>query len=402
MHTILVALWLILVPALAQEVPVLPPLHSDAVAQAGDDEAAQEAVALYRLGLDLVGQGKYAEGCAVFQKVTDRYPGTDYAVKAEEQMAMAALVEGGDVCGGAPPEDVGRADTAPRGRKDDGRLELTISQALVGPALIGAFLPASMGITEPAVYLSMGLVGLGAGIGLPLAITHRHPVSVGQAMLIYSGESIGGWNGVFLAAAIDGVDDVQTAFALVTGGIVLGGLAGVGSAIALHPSAGQVAMFRSGFTWGMYFGGISFLAAGAGDATSIFLRLGSFSDLGAVVGAVAAVMVPIGRSHMNVINLSGYAGALAFSMVYGIIALAAESTSEGAWFTVLSTGAVAGLATGIAVSRKMDGDGAAWLGRGAALGVEDGRVVFGAPMPSPRITPGGGLGINVHLAHGRF
>jgi hypothetical protein len=368
-----------------------------------DETAEAEAEATYKMGLDLLSQGRYDDACRLFRDVA----GTDtsYAEKARKQMSVAAVVGGGEACAEATAEP----EPAPRPRagrklKDDGTLELTISQALVGPGLLGGLVPATLGVQAPAVYLAGGLVGLGVGIASPLAIAHRYGVTEGQAMVVSTGEAIGTWNGVFLAASIPSLwEEPRGAAGIVTAGLLLGLGAGAATAITVKPTAGDVALVRSGFTWGAYVGGVSFLFAPNFDsAASVFVRLGALADGGAAVGALLATQFEISRARMNVINLSGYAGALGLALLYGIGALAADGGSEVVLGGVLSVGAVGGIVVGTILTRDMDEDRVAWLGVGGALGLDRGRVVAGLPVPSPRWAPDGSIGVEVTLASGRF
>jgi len=410
------------VPPMPQPDAVPAPSEEPAPA-ASADESSSEAAAQYKVGLDLMGQGKYAQACAIFKKVSQTWPGSDYAVKAEQQMATAALAEGGDACGGEAPQGAlestgeGTAEPAqgavapakkhappPEQKRKNGNVSLAISQGLVGPATLGVFVPLALKINEPAVYLTGGLLGLGAGIALPLVLTRKHPVTVGQAMVIFSAEAIGGWNGLMLSAAIPPLWNSDTGpFPLITAGTLLGAGAGTAAALLLKPSAGQVSMFNAGATWGTYFAGISFFVAGVDSAQPAFLHLGLGADGLGLVAAILSTQFPISSLRMNLINLSGYAGALGLGLVYGIISLAADSTSTGAWFGVLGTGAIGGIVTGVVLTRHTDGDRQVTdLFRGAPIVVEGGHAHFGLPMPTPRVVRDGSVGVDLPLAFGRF
>ncbi len=404
---------LLSIPAIAQEgePPAAPP-PAETVGETVDADA--EAAALYRMGLDLVGRGKYTEACGVFARVSERYGATSYAAKAEEQMALAAVGEGGGACGEAPPSAAvaaePAADSSPKSRDalarsydGNGFVELLISQGLMGPALFGVGLPLAMGTAEPAVYLGMGLIGLGAGITTPILINKRWKIGEGQAMSVFSGEYMGGLNGAMLATLLES-PTVQGVGGLVSGGVVLGGAAATTYAVLARPHAGDVSMFRSGFSWGAYLGATSFLFVD--PSSKFFARVILFADVGAAIGAGLSAAFDISRVRMNVINLSGFAGAAGLALLTGFVELATPGSAlpKEVWGSVLIAGAAGGVAVGVVGTKRMDDHRKlAFLGAsGAMVGYDDGKWGIGAPTPMPRINHDGTMGWQVGLAQGRF
>jgi len=126
-----------------------------------------EAEALYHQGLELVVAEWFEEACAVFLRIGDEYADTRFADAATEQARLIGVSHPETPCAQTPsPQSA-----------DGGRVELIVSQSLVGPALMGLFIPMSFEGDEVVWPVTGAFLGLGLGLGGTYWVTRRHPVS---------------------------------------------------------------------------------------------------------------------------------------------------------------------------------------------------------------------------------
>lgn len=357
-----------------------------------------EAAALYRVGLELMADGRFSEACDHWRRLSAGYGDTEWSERALQQLGDVELVASRGCAEGLAPQVA-----SARPLRNEGRTELMVSQAMVGPVLFGAFVPLAFELDGgPVIPVTLGLAGLGAGIGGTWAVTRHHPVSTGQAMTLYAGEVVGAWNGAWIAAASG--SEARGTFASMALGTVGGGGLGLAVAAALDPTPGEAALVRSGATWGLGFGATSFLLV-PGDPDrprSVITRLGVATDLGLLGGLALAHLTssgePLSRARVNLVNLSGYAGA---ATGYGLVVIAGQiwDVSSQTIGVVAVSSSVVGLIVGTVLTRDVSGPD---LGSGVALVERSGdRWVVGAPLPT--VVPSGeGWTASVQLAAGRF
>lgn len=360
-----------------------------------------EGASLYRIGLEHSARGQFGEACQVWLQVQAGYADTAWALRAWSQMEEVAK---------AAPETSCSSSAAPRRLTssapllvDDGRTELIVTQGVVAPIFLGVFIPGAIGGTDtPLIPVGMAFVGLGAGIGGTMLLTDQHPVTTGQAMSIYAGEVLGGWNGAMLAGALD--TNTEAFFGSLAAGTALGGGLGLAVASAMQPTAGEAALARSGATWGLYYTAVSFMIVDTGDDSETFLRLGGGVDLGLAAGFALAGWADrrgyeIDRRRVNLVNLSGYTGAVVGSGV-ALVVNYYTFLSDSAGGAMMAGGAAVGLGLGAYLTR--DGRGPALASAdGVLIGHDDSGWTLGAPLPL--VVPSKeGYRVTVPLAAGRF
>lgn len=333
-----------------------------------------EAAALYEVGLVLTGRRDFEQACTAMQRLVEAYDDTPYAERATAQIALIAEADPTGPCG----------TTEASARERSGATELAVSQSVVGPLFFAIVVPGMVGEAGPRTRAALAIGGLGVGFGGSLLLTSRHPIGQGQAMSLYTGEVLGAWNGIGLATAL--ALDEQAAFGAVAGGTVFGGAIGGLVAWSLDPTAGEMALVRSGATWGTWLGAVSILVAPAREHEAI-PRMMVASDLGAISGAVVALYAPeTTRGRVNLINLAGYAGALVGGGAAQVILRADTDSSDLGLF--LFGGTAAGLGIGIWATRNVD----EW---GFGVGSERDRRIEWLAQPPLVLPDGDGLRLQV-------
>jgi len=361
------------------------------------ERRALEAAAMYQLGLGLMGKKSWAEACAVFGRIQDVYPDLDTATRAGEQIGLIEQI-GDPTCGAEPgmanPASARASATPASAAKNSGAnngdIELAISQALMGTAF-GVYGPFAFGVPTSGLVLSgTAIAGLATGLGTSLTVANRHGVTQGQAMAVYTGETVGITHGIFLGLELGVWNPAQP----ISAGFVLGAAGGIATAVFAKPTAGEMSMVRSGISWGFATGALTLLMF---EIPSALVLVGGM-DLGLVTGAVLSQRLDISRRRMNFINLSGYTGAVGV----GILLLGAGGGSGQVVAGTLFVGAGAGLAVGVHMTRNMDGDGAA---NGSAIELRDGKWYVGMPLPEPapvRVGEEVGMGVRLPMVKGRW
>ena len=221
------------------------------------DLSSLEARAMYELGLGLAAKQMWDEACAVFGRIEDQHGETDFAARAASQRTMIGQMPGVTTCGAVGEATTKGFDLGER----SGDVELAVSQALAG-TLFGAALPSVLfGDFVPAeVVAASTLVGLGSGLAGSMVAAKKYEVSEGQAMAIFTGEYGGAWNGGALSTILFplGPPGPATPIQYAVAGFVAGGAVGTVSAIYLDPSAADMALVRSGASWGTATAAISY------------------------------------------------------------------------------------------------------------------------------------------------
>ncbi|TNE88932.1 MAG: hypothetical protein EP330_13050 [Deltaproteobacteria bacterium] len=340
------------------------------------DEQTAEAAARYRVALDLVDARQYGEACEVLREVESSFATTEYAGKAADLRQTTSMVA--KVC----------ADGV-SGSQEDGTVELVVSQALLGPVFFGT-LGGAVSPGSAAAPLTGGLLGLGVGIGAPLLIGSRYGITEGQAMTVYTGE-LAGTLGAAVALEVLRPSEPRDNLLILAGGFATGMVGGAVGAIVLPPNSGDASMVRSGLSWGAGYGALTLLLTQGRAVPNIAAGAG----IGMLAMGVTAFQVDISRRRMNLINLSGYAGALTGGLGLALFALGSE-VSPQVGFSVVGGLSAVGLGLGTYLTRDYDG---ATLAR---LEGDRSSVVVHMPTVSPRIDRDGLAGADVRLLSGTW
>jgi hypothetical protein len=353
---------------------------------------------MYELGLGLAAKQMWDEACAVYARIEDQHGDTEFAARAADQRMLIAQMPGLSTCGAVAGAPVKGFDLAHR----SGDVELAISQAVAGTVL-GAALPVAMfpDFIPPEVVAASTLVGLGSGLAGSMIVAKNYNVSEGQAMAVFTGEYIGAWNGAALSAILYPLGPPGPAIPLqyALAGFIVGGAAGTASAVYLDPSAADMALVRSGASWGTATAAISFMLVEGRSIQGDFTRMLLGTDLGLVTGIVLADQMDLSRGRMNLINLSGYAGAIVAVGVLGTVGFdTLDSQVVGGAVIVLSG---VGLGVGAYLTRDMSGEESA-VAAGVGAEYRDGRWRFGMPIPAIVPVREGEYGVRIPLASGRF
>jgi len=348
-----------------------------------------EAAARYKVGLELVTQGRYEEANVIFQDVIDRYSDTDIEVRAQEQLRLLTSLQMGTI-----PRSV----VDQKAYEEEGWAELAINQGLAMPIILGFLLPA--GTTqpeEPGIPVALGMVGLGLGVGGSYLLDQKVGITRGQAMAVFSGEAVGFLNG-YMLSAIAQPRDYRGHYRYMMAGTLLGGTGAVVLDHYLELGSGQMAMANSGAFWGAVLGLTSMVFVDPEDDAAAWIRVVSALDIGLVTGALLTQKWDISRRRMGVINLSAVAGA-GLGLGFGFFGSFYGNMNEESFTILMLASTASGAALGAYLSRKMDGDS---TDASALLNLTEGRWGFGTPLPAPMLTPNGEMGIGVSLANGRF
>ena len=363
-----------------------------AVEEAPTDEELHEleARALYKVALELMDLGQYPEARIVLTRIGTDYGDSAIAPKAAEMYALLDTME-----------PAGRDEAA------RARAELAIDQALASAAFFGFLVPAStFQPSEPLVPVTMGLAGLGAGIGGGLYLGRSMEPSQGQVMSLFTGEWLGAANGLALSA-VNPPRDYRGVYRYTTAGFVAGAASGLAVAHYVEPTGGQVAMVNSGAMYGAYLTGWSFAYwyeedRRWSDERRVFVRMAVGTDLGAALGAVAAWRFPVSRGRMNVINLAALTGTAAAAGVAFLVDYYSYGFDVGPTGAMIMSGSALGFGTGVLLTMRMDGGREVASASGVLLERRDGRWAVGVPSAVLLPDPEGGLGVSVAVARGRF
>lgn len=224
------------------------------------------------------------------------------------------------------------------------RAELALFQSLHGLAL-GIELCVALDCRSGEAILGAALAGSGVGA----VVSVRLDVTPGQRALLDSGTAWGAANAGLVLIATNNDHDGQTISAGLIGGQIAG-LAGGAALIALHPTAGQVALANSGGIWTGILGVMIYDASGASldqhaRAAGSLIAI----DAGIAAGGYLASRWPaISRAQTLVIDASGLAGAVGGGALGVLIAGQASDRLTPA---LAAVGAVAGLGAAAYLTR---------------------------------------------------
>ena len=190
------------------------------------------------------------------------------------------------------------------------------------------------------------LLGMGAGLGLSLALTANVPLSAGQAWTIITGLDYGSINGALWAGGFDasGKGAVGTAVA----SSIASTAAGLAIADAGRPTAGDIELVRSGLLWGATSGALAATTFGPPSGpsqASVFLGAAIAMDAGFIGGLMLARSFELSRNRVLIIDAGALGGA---TTGLGVAWLALNGTGNNG--RALAGSTLAGLLAGIAIA----------------------------------------------------
>jgi hypothetical protein len=241
------------------------------------------------------------------------------------------------------------------------RAELVSFQTMAG-LVAGATLCEATGCQSARTTVLTFAVTSGTALGLSLLGT-QDGITPGATLAIDSGTAWGIWHGGalntitytdptnFTNQSFDDRDHRTGRFFL--GGQLLGTGAGLAVAMYGQPHAGQVSLATSGGIWS---GALAALALNAmdfrGTDAQWLTTLLVASDLGLGAGAFVSTKVATSRSRMLLIDSAGLLGML---LGMGLdVAVEGQANSQGRLFGAGLAGTLAGLGTGVYLTRHWD------------------------------------------------
>lgn len=305
-----------------------------------------EAASFYQVGLELVTQRAFDEAAAIFLQITERYSDTEYAGSAQEQLGALELLSGG----------VRELETSSASRDSmSGVTELAISQGLAMPVILGLLVPgATFQPEEPLIPVSLGMAGIGVGVGGAYLLNRVNPVDTQTAMAIFSGEWIGGLNGLAISAAWP-PRGYRGLFAETLAGTVIGAGVGYAANTYLEPTPGGIAAINSGALWGTYFALMSEIFVYSESEREMMLRTMAGLDLGALLGGAIGHHYGPSRSRVKLVTLSGVAGTAVGAGVAILASYYGSVYDQGAAAIVMG-GSITGLLGGTLLSKRVEPD----------------------------------------------
>lgn len=320
--------------------------------------AAGDAEADWTLATGLLQQAQYREAQTAFSAFAQAYPDDP---RARYARSLA----------GALREMIAMPDREVAVVSQAGRIEVVVFSTLWGigtGALLGVELAEAMDSGDGKVPLWTAIAGGGLGLGLSLWLTGDRPPTAGQASLISSAGVWGYGLGFELALGTPLGERCETDFDLVSCGTN-------DHALRLLPVAVSTLGIAGAVVYGHYFpevttGDVALVNTAGLWTTATALELLLLLDLntahvpfdaalvGSLVGlgggAYLASQFEVSRARMNLINLAGLLGV----GLGAAIAATAELDSSQGWGGVLIGSQVAGLTTGILLTRNRTPRGA--------------------------------------------
>jgi hypothetical protein len=286
----------------------------------------------------------------------------------------------------APP----RVQAAVEPRRDksvqEGRGRLVLWSSLYG-LWLGIATDLMFDIDNERLIILPPLLGMGAGLGVSLALTSGVPISAGQAWTIITGLDYGSFNGALWAGSFD------LASKGVIGTTVASSVAATSIAIAVadakSPSAGAVEVVRSSLLWGTVGGalGLAALAPSSGvDEHTALRSIAVTMDLSFALGLVLAHKVNVSRNRVLIIDAGAIGGTLTG---LGLVWLASGDPNDSG--RAIAAGGLLGLLAGIGVAAYFtsgmddhDAGGASISGPPGLFAFDaKGRLQLGTPGPMP-------------------
>jgi len=312
----------------------------EAAAAAPEPDAAGAAW-IRGLALRLAARREYAAARAVAEDLRRRHPSAADSAWAEAFPRELELLSED------PPAPLLRG----AGLDQSGRVELLIFSGYYG-IWLGVATPIAVR-EESAEAIAAGLLfGGGASVYLTHLLTRGQPMPRGRASTIALGGHLGTWQGLGWSARAD----AESRRTLKAG--LFGGLAGIGTAALatryVEVGEGAAELFHWSMLYGAWFGALAPEIAErdpSGDANLAGALIGS--DAAALAAILGARHLPVSRTRVRLVSLSGILGGVAGA------GLAVLANAEDSRTILLSAGAgsVAGLFAGGWLTRGIDAPG---------------------------------------------
>lgn len=377
---------------------LVSPTDETAAGPPTEDELHRlEAASFYKIGLELVSEGRFEDAQVLFENIRATYSDTELAPRASEQLEALALLESDQpVIDAAVLQEA--AKQAAIAYEEEGWAELAINQGLAMPVIVGLLIPGgTFQPGEPAVPVTMAMAGLGIGVGGAYVLDQHYDIDRGHAMAIFTGEWAGLMNG-YLASAIAQPRDYRGHWRYMLGGTLVGGAAGAAAGHYLDLSSGDVALVNAGGLWGGVLGLTSLYYFDADDEAASYIRFAGAVNAGMAIAAGVSKHWEPSRKRVAVMNMSAVAGA-ALGLGTAFMGVEYANWDYESYPAVVLTSGMLGAAVGGYLTRRTDSEEAV---AGALLRSRSDRWSLGVPLPTVIQGPSGSQGVGLSLANGRF
>lgn len=341
--------------------------------------AADSAAVLLETAREFETRERWDVAEPLYRLIVERYPSSPAAALARGRLT-------------APPEEVVYGS---------GRVEAQVWMTLYG-AWLGIAVPGAFGADEPEAYGTGLLVGGPAGFLGGRGLANALDLTEGQARAITLGGTWGTWQGWGWREVLElgtreicdsdpfgpgefcyeAEDASEEQFAA----MIVGGLAGLAGGALLSgrditPATGTVVNFAS--LWGSWFGVAGGVLAGLEDDDLLAATLVAGNG-GLVTAALLAPGWNVSRNRARLVSIAGVLGGLGG----GGLDLILQPDDEKVAFAIPLAGSVLGLVIGALATREDEATRLGSLGAGAdgaLLGLRDGRLTLGTPLPVPTV-----------------
>ena len=341
--------------------------------------AADSAAVLLETARDFEARGRWEVAEPLYRLIAERYASTPSADVARQRLDD-------------PPEEVVYGS---------GRVEAQVWMTLYG-AWLGVAVPAAAGADAPEAYGTGLLLGAPAGFFAGRALANALGLTEGQARAITLGGTWGTWQGwgwrevlelgtnercddPFGPGALCYEDSSEEAFAA----MIVGGLAGLAGGALLSSrdiTRGTATAVNFASLWGSWFGFAGGVLADLEDDGLLASTLVA-GNAGLVAAALLAPRWNVSRNRARLVSIAGVLGGLAG----GGLDLILQPDDEKVAVAIPLAGSILGLVLGTLATR--DDAGArfgsldAGVDDGALLGLRNGRLALGTPLPVPTLVP---------------
>ncbi len=237
-----------------------------------------------------------------------------------------------------------------------GFAELVIQNTVLGPLVGLTVTQALFGADERVRGFSGFYLGLGAGVVLPIVLTHDEPLPAAQATYLNFGERFGLLNGLLVPYLWgSGYSRDHALGASVGFGLGLGGAIATWPALRLSP--GEASALGTAQLFGLATGALLMLSFDVvpHGGTSFAAPLLLFSNAGVAGVLLTRDLFAIDRRRVFVVDLGGLGGMLVGTGVGFLIAGGEDWRAKGSIYgSAMLAGMLAGLGFGYVASSGLD------------------------------------------------